>query len=116
MQERGGQGLLDQYNNSVLQAVAAAYPQYIWHPWLLQLSHNSSFWSDTQSHIRYFEWLAEELEVRRQEDWYKLSYTFMLESGGGSLLSCYGNSFVHTIASLLPQYSWHEWLFEWSPR
>lgn len=107
--ERGGKGLLEQYGNSLADALCALYPQYIWD---LCESHPKGYWQTMKNQKSFFDMVAQELGIIKQQDWYKLSAADISKRGGSSLMQhYYKNSLLAGLEQIYPEYMWHAWSF-----
>ena len=58
-------------NNSHIELIKNAYPNYKWLPW--KFNHvPKGFWNDTNNVKEYMNWLSEQLNIKTMEDWYKV--------------------------------------------
>jgi hypothetical protein len=46
--------------------------EFTWHPWKFSRLPNDH-WDTLENQIKYFDYLAEELNIQLQEDWYKVN-------------------------------------------
>ena len=63
------------------------------------------------------EWLGQTLEIRKAEDWYRVTQSdFHSHGGGGLLANYYRDSPQLAVAEYLPKYDWKTWLFRSVPQ
>jgi hypothetical protein len=62
------------------------------------------------------DWLADELNYEKAEDWYKIAYTDITGRGGRGVLSHYNNAFTTALKDIYPEYTMHNWLFARTPK
>jgi hypothetical protein len=109
-ENNSGGGLLGVcYNSSPIKFVMDMYyPEYEWLEWkFTQTSKN--FWNNVENHKKYAEWLSNELEYKRMEDWYKITRVSIINNCGGSLLgNYYNNSPIQFVKGVFPDYNWDE--------
>jgi len=108
----GGGTILRQYANSPIRTLKTIYPDHNWEEWkFTQVPAN--FWKDMNNQRSFFESLAKKLNIKGQEDWYRVSFQDISENGGLGLLSQhYGSSPSKAIMSVFPEYNWQPWSFE----
>src|SRR5262249_51176611 len=128
MQKNGGSGLLEHHKGSVSRALDAILedgskslicfllitfvtdekiPQ-----WLFKKSRKD--WKDPTLQKQFLDWLAAELGISEQIQWYKVSKKHFLEKGGGGLLEEFKH-YSFALESVYPQYQWLPWQFEKTP-
>lgn len=71
LQNYGG-GLMLVHRRSIARALATAFPEHEWLPWLFK-NVRKEFWMKRENRVKYFNWLAKELNVSNLEDWYKIT-------------------------------------------
>jgi len=67
-----GGGLMMKHRRSVARALATAYPEHQWLPWLFR-NVRKEFWNSRPNRKQYFKWLESQLKMNSLEDWYKVS-------------------------------------------
>ena len=65
--------ILDEYDNSHIKLLMRVYPDYNWLPWKFKIT-NEDFWSERSNQLKYMSWLANHLNFKSNEDWYKVLY------------------------------------------
>ncbi len=93
---RGGH-LLRFYGGSPARAVKDCFPQHEWHEWLFGRVP-TGFWDERHNRVRFIRWLAKRLDIRRPEDWQRVTAADVRRHGGAGLLSRY-----RSIADLLAE-------------
>src|SRR4051794_14645227 len=84
-------------------------------PWSFSISPKH-FWGDWQHQRQLFEWLASELSLESQEQWYSISIHDLLPYGAGGLIQWrYQNSLTRALEAVYPEYEWHPWRFQHAP-
>ena len=116
-QKNGGGGLLrNEYRSSVLVAMHDYLPNYEWKPWMFG-GAPKGFWKCRENRCRYLAWLAEQLGIRRTDDWYAVTGADFFDNHGGGLLN---NEFKGSVQALLldyrPHYPWKAWCFSSVPQ
>jgi hypothetical protein len=71
------------------------------------------FWKNDDNQRNYLLWLAQRLQYRYMEDWYRVSYDDFGNNHGSAILTkYYGGSPLTALRHFFPEYNWHDWLFE----
>lgn len=74
VEEQGGGFLLSQYSNSIVLLVTGVYKDHSWQVWRFSRVPEGYWESFRGEDVRPFvEWVGKELDVRRLEDWYRVS-------------------------------------------
>jgi hypothetical protein len=108
--------LLKVYDESISLLLSTVYPQYVWYPWLFKAIPDG-YWNSIQNRRFFFQWLAEELHIEREEQWYNVSLLDIKRTGGGRMLQVfYHDSFIAAIQDIYPDYEWLPWRFKTCPR
>eukprot|EP01118_Nematostelium_gracile_P007656 TRINITY_DN2498_c0_g1_i5.p1 TRINITY_DN2498_c0_g1~~TRINITY_DN2498_c0_g1_i5.p1 ORF type:complete len:321 (-),score=59.21 TRINITY_DN2498_c0_g1_i5:3-965(-) len=102
--EKGGSSLLKKYNNSPSMMITSILTEHDWD--LLQFSNRRGMWDDIQNQERFVRGLAKQLNITKQEDWYKVTQTQICKHGGAGLLNKYNGSPSRMIMSLLTDHKW----------
>jgi hypothetical protein len=70
------------------------------------------YWNDVKHHRLYFDWLGQQLQYKKPQDWYRIHLDDMIKHRGGGLLThYYGNSPSLAISTVYPNYDWKLWKF-----
>ncbi len=110
-----GATLLDRNGCSVATLVAAAFPEYEWDEWKFEVTPNY-FWDEPANCRRYLEWLGEQLGFKEPRDWYRIQTRDFSNHRGETLLLKFNGSPSAVVKFGFPEYEWHEWLFNLTPR
>lgn len=65
--------LIDQYNGSPAQLLAAVYPEYDWLPWKFERTTNN-YWNDLKNQRKFMDWAAKQLNITSVNDWYRVKH------------------------------------------
>lgn len=96
----GGQGLLSLYG-SLPKLLQRFYPDIKWHPWLFE-QLPSNFWTDFNNQKDFLTWLQHQLEIKKPEQWSKVTHAIIKQYGGRGLLEFYQNSLPSALQTILP--------------
>lgn len=109
---RGGSTVLrNHYDLSICKALEDIYPQFRWMEWLFP-KVPSGYWIDQLKQTEYLLWIAEVLEIKVQEDWYKIrTKDLRTFPGGARLLHYYSGSLIKALQANFPNYNWKPWFF-----
>ena len=110
--DHGGNGLLaNYYRNSPVDAVREFKPSRKWNEWQFHATPQR-FWRKKVNRIRYMDWLAKELKIRRPEDWYRVTRKDFYEHDGAVFLKNYRESSPQeALREYMSKYKWCPWLF-----
>jgi hypothetical protein len=101
-----GYMLIEYYNNSYSNVIKSFFPNYKWVEWKFTQPPNN-FWKDINNQKCYMDWLYEELEFTKVEDWYKVTKEILYANCGDGLLCHYYNSSpTKMIKTILSEYKW----------
>eukprot|EP01027_Heterolobosea_sp_BB2_P018850 GEZU01026495.1.p1 GENE.GEZU01026495.1~~GEZU01026495.1.p1 ORF type:complete len:840 (+),score=185.05 GEZU01026495.1:594-3113(+) len=115
--KRGGRGLLNHfYGGSLVRALQSLYPDHPWQVWRFA-SVPKGFWEDRENHRRFFDHIAQELQLKDLDGWYNVTAQQVAERGGGGLLRAYyGDSLCSAVQAIYPEHHWEVWRFQVLPR
>jgi hypothetical protein len=69
------------------------YPNYAWKPWRFAGTQiPANYWMNVGHQREYWQWLATELNLNTQSDWYDLDFMKVKETGGFGILQYYDGS------------------------
>lgn len=95
-----------------MKAVMTVYPEHNWLPWKfkhLPGTHHSvcnllvaGFFQEKENQQKFFEYLAQQLNVKKPEDWYEISSSNILELGGASFLKVFDYSVPKALKATFP--------------
>jgi hypothetical protein len=111
----GAAPLLQRYNLSLHKMLRAVYPHIQWHSYLFA-NVPKSHWEDRAMQRSFLDWFAEEQHISETEQWYSVSASMILASGGASLLRHNGDSLITALQTLYAEFEWHPWLFAATPK
>eukprot|EP01114_Cavostelium_apophysatum_P015052 TRINITY_DN4029_c1_g1_i1.p1 TRINITY_DN4029_c1_g1~~TRINITY_DN4029_c1_g1_i1.p1 ORF type:complete len:534 (-),score=127.16 TRINITY_DN4029_c1_g1_i1:1284-2885(-) len=69
------------------------------------------FWKDLSNQREFMDQLAKKLNVQKWEDWYKVTYSDIVDNGGKVISRLYGHSHIKTITTVYPEHNWEYWKF-----
>lgn len=64
----------------------------------------------------FFNKLADKLNIKKRDDWYKVSARDIIKNGGKRLVIIYGGSVHRALSSIFPEHKWIPWKFENAPK
>lgn len=108
----GGYVLFSHYQDNIKKALMTIYPEHAWHEPRFDESPQA-YWDrlagsaqDTQ--IRsYMEHIAQQLDVVKAEDWYRVSRTQLRKAGASHVIKKYGG-LVALLKRIYPKFRWSE--------
>lgn len=84
--------------------------EFEWYEWMFKKC-SAGYWEDFANRRRFFEWLAEELNIESQDDWYNITMSVVAERGGGSIVKqYYSHCISKAIESIFPELTWYPWM------
>lgn len=107
---KGGSTILSVHGNSLTKALRAVYPEFEWHLWNFTRSPKR-FWASLKNQRQYVDWLAEQLGIEQQEEWYQTVREDFARMGGARLLELYSKTHKKLLSILYPEFDWHFWRF-----
>lgn len=115
IRSNGGSGIMHSQDLNVFQILQDAYPEFTWLPWKLN-PLPQKYWHEASNHRKYMDWVAEELEVIEQEDWYRVSIDDVKNLCGSSLIRYYYNdSLITALEKIYDEFKWYKWHFHRAP-
>eukprot|EP01114_Cavostelium_apophysatum_P000308 TRINITY_DN10288_c0_g1_i1.p1 TRINITY_DN10288_c0_g1~~TRINITY_DN10288_c0_g1_i1.p1 ORF type:complete len:454 (-),score=83.12 TRINITY_DN10288_c0_g1_i1:73-1410(-) len=108
MKRSGGDGLLQSYGGSAIEAIIISFPEHCWKVWLFV--HNKvpeGFWEEENNVSEYVRWLEKEFEIKHYTDWFSVTSKKINEKGGATLLHKRG-SLMNILPEMFPQYDWRQ--------
>src|SRR5438045_8082921 len=66
---KGGDSFVQSFQNSLFSALECLYPEFEWNRLSFQ-KVPPSHWKDFHNHKKFFDSIAEQLEIKQQEEWY----------------------------------------------
>jgi hypothetical protein len=103
------------YDNSLMKALQAAYPEHDFYEWCFGMVPRN-FWKKNENYRRFFDWLGKKLNVKKLEDWYNVSGREIRENGGMNALASTRDSPLNALARAYPEHQWHGWMFKKAPQ
>lgn len=114
-QNRGASVMANYWNSSAIAAVKASFPDRDWKDWLFATCPRR-FWKIRRNHRAYMKWLAAQLNIRRPDDWYRVTNKDFTRHKGGAFLLEYRSTVSAAVMACHPRYPWKEWLFDKTPK
>jgi hypothetical protein len=103
-------GLLNQYG-SLYRLLRTVYPDYYWKMWKFGRV-DRGFWQDSKNQKHFFDDIAQQLELKSMEDWYKVTPTQIRKLiGGGLFRNYFGDSLIQALKKVYPDFQWQSWKF-----
>jgi hypothetical protein len=107
----------DLYGNSLVKALTTVYPEFTWHVWKFSEKVPHSYWTHMQHQRLFFDWLAEQLDIRELDDWYQYSAVFIKEHVASNILNqYYKGSLQRALSTIYPEHSWQPWRYLQTPQ
>lgn len=93
--------------SSVKSTLESVYPEFIWDAQRFKrIPH--AHWKDVLHRREYMDWLADELNIQRQEDWYTVSKQELEPYLSHSPLTLYNGSLFKTLSATYQEFQWNE--------
>jgi hypothetical protein len=106
VRENGGGQLLAIYGNSLPKALMAIYPEYNWDPGNFKKSPKN-YWKDANHQRKFFDSIAESLDIKSPEQWVRISQAEVKQRGGSTIIGrYYGGSLYKTLKAIYPEHDW----------
>jgi hypothetical protein len=112
----GGSGLLEQYNNSVYNALLEIFSEFSWKPWKFKNVAPKGYWDNIEIQREFMQEMAGKLNVKKMEDWYNVTRSDIIANGGATLISRHHDSPIQLLTAIFPDYSWLPWKFSNVPQ
>jgi hypothetical protein len=84
----GFQMVTKYHSGSMIKALQYIYPEYEWKPFLFSWVF-SQYWSHMYRRKQYFDWIADQFGIEKQEQWYSISSADFEKKHGSSALNFY---------------------------
>jgi hypothetical protein len=79
--EIGGESILRvKYRYSLYALLSAIYPDYQWLPWKF-INCPRNWWDDKKNQKKFMDWAAQQLSIKEDNDWYKVTYKVSFPMG-----------------------------------
>ena len=101
--ENGG-GVLYQFGHSLSAALSAAYPEHKWQFWKLH-SVPEGYWEQQENLVNFVEWLGDKLEIKRMEDWHRVSLAQIAKLASLTVVKKTGGLF-ELLKTVYPNHHW----------
>lgn len=108
--QKGGSGLLEKWDNSLLKLLQAVYPEYLWFRWLF-IYPSRDIWNSREAQRQCLDWIAEEQGIQTTEQWYLVTSETLKENGASSLLAHYDGFLAIALENIFVEFDWFPWLF-----
>jgi len=115
LKELGHGGILEYYNNSLIEALKDLYPHYPFRPWSFKKAKRGFFGSQANRRL-FFQELRSELGITHMDGFYDLTADQVRAFGGMNILKMYKNSLVAAVVASYPEYDWQVWRFKLVPK
>jgi hypothetical protein len=103
--------LIGYYNGSLCTALKNVYPEYEWDALQFKKAPHG-LWKTPQQCREFMDRISDQLNITKQEDWYRLSGEVIDAYGGLSIMSNYHQkSLWRTLRCIYPEYDWIPWFF-----
>jgi hypothetical protein len=80
--DRNGSSFLHKYyKGSVFEALVVSYPQTEWQPWRFH-SVPKNCWNNEDNRLKFFDWVADQMDFKDMESWYAINYDDIVWYGG----------------------------------
>jgi hypothetical protein len=104
-----GNGILDLFKGSHINAILENFPEYDWKRWLFDCVPKD-YWKNHENRLSYFKWLKKQLGYKNENDWYKITLKmFETHKGSGLLQLVYNKSPILFLKECMPEIDWKEW-------
>jgi len=104
--ENHGSSLLKIYK-SLKNALTERFPEVEWKDEWFRVSHDNSYWKNKENHRKFLEQLALKLEIRKPQDWGKVSVQTVVDNQGSPLISFY-KSIRKALRENFPGIEWND--------
>ena len=113
--EKGGCGLLSQYQGSPSKMLSNIFPNHNWIPSKFEY-YPQNYWESKDNQREFLNWLGNHLQFTNYENWYDISYEKIKENGGINLLRYYDNSPAKMVMNIYNEHLWLPWKFTVTPK
>lgn len=140
VEKKGGESLLHHYySHSLFSALSVLFPgtclslsicsvsvsvEYRWIAWKFA-KVPQGFWNSPNNQRLFFDWMAEDMNMKTLEDWYNVSVEVCLlhftlfnrnvkeveKRGGSILMQHFGGSLRRALSTVYSDYNWQLWRF-----
>jgi hypothetical protein len=102
----------EHYQHSLIQALQSLQSEESWKPGLFLREHR--LWEQLEGQRKYFDWIASELGIETQEDFYNIQPEEVFKFG--KWMGTWASSVIKAIECLYPEFTWYPWRFTVCPR
>jgi hypothetical protein len=102
----GGTGLLKQHEDSLYKTLKSVYPEFQW----------EAIWTKQKRQRDAFDWIAEQLKIQIQDDWYRTSAHEVKKLGGHLVRIGDSTNLYKTLKEVYPEFEWNSLLFKFLPK
>jgi hypothetical protein len=96
----------------LFEALNTIYPESKWYEWKFYNQSIFQYLQNQSKHRNYLEWVGDELEVKKPEDWYHIDRNALFSICGDFLKIYYGSSLISALVANFPEVQWMPWRFE----
>jgi len=106
LKNKGGDGILAHYGNSLQKMLIRVYPEQKWLIWMFQ-QVPKGFWDSEENCREFLEWTSLQLNIdsKNVDNWYKVSKMDIERLGGSGMIHRYG-SLALVLEKLFPNFPW----------
>lgn len=108
LEERGGMHLLNKYQGSVLQLLAATFPEEEWKAEECRAVVPNRYWHEAENRKRFLDGITEEFNVTEQSNWAHITNAVIKSKGGSGLLGHFSGSLFDALRVTYPEEDWRE--------
>jgi hypothetical protein len=101
--KNGGVTLLERYKGSPLKALEAVFPNHQWIAWKFHQVPRG-YWNRKDNQRKFLDWLTKELQVNKNDDWYRISKKQIRNVAPVTLFR--SKTLGAVLSELYPEYSW----------
>eukprot|EP01114_Cavostelium_apophysatum_P012589 TRINITY_DN2854_c0_g1_i1.p1 TRINITY_DN2854_c0_g1~~TRINITY_DN2854_c0_g1_i1.p1 ORF type:complete len:464 (+),score=89.13 TRINITY_DN2854_c0_g1_i1:116-1507(+) len=100
----GGASLLILYGGSAMKAIMSVFPEHHWKLWKFSNAPDG-YWDDVNNAREVIECVSKELNIKRMDDWYRVTREQLNDLGLSTLLARHGG-LIPLLGAVFPQYPW----------
>jgi hypothetical protein len=91
-------------NVSIVTSLKKVYPEFDWES--SSFSHVHYPWTQHKNRRKLFDWISEQLNIQKQEDWYSVTRQQIVQLGGESALRRHFKSLHACLSAVYPEFEW----------
>ena len=103
VREAGGRSILDKYS-SYSELLQTLYPKEDWKS--IEKRKPRGYWNNLENVKEFTEMLADKFAISNKQDWYRISFNQVIDSGGDAVLRSYGN-LCNILKAVYPEETWN---------